>query len=95
MSNACAGALLLFRTLEQELLDVFGGQALGEVKERAVLFSLMTGAIGLTTLAEAFDEGSAHEVRMDDDLPEQRGLALTQRQSGAASGRKYPSHIYG
>jgi len=93
--NAFASALLLFGTLEQELLDVSGGQALGEVKEGAVLLSPMTGAVRLTALAVAFDEGSAHEVRMDLDLPEQSGLALAQRQSGAASGWKYPSHIYG
>jgi hypothetical protein len=42
--NPLPGALLLCGSLEQELLDVSGGQALGEIKERAVLFSLMTTA---------------------------------------------------
>jgi hypothetical protein len=93
--NAVAGALLLFRTLEQKLLDMSGGQALGEVKEGTVLFSLMTAAVRLSALAVAFDKGSAQEVRMDGDLAEQSGLALAQSQSGAASGGMYPSHIYG
>jgi hypothetical protein len=95
VSDAIAGALLLFRALEQKLFDVSGGQALGEVKERTVLFPLMTAAVRLSALTVTFNKGSAHQVRMDGDLAEQSSLALAQRQSGAASGSIYPSHIYG
>lgn len=95
MANALAGGLLLFWRFEQKLLDVSGSQALGQIVEGAVFFSLVAVAIGFAAFSESFDEGSAHQVRMNRNLSEQSGLALAQGQSGAASGGVYPSHIYG
>jgi hypothetical protein len=90
-----AGALLLLGTFKQEFLDMTGRQALGQIVKWSVLLPLVTTAIGLAALAIAFNEGGAHEVRVDGDLMDDGGFALAQGQSGSAAGREYPSHKYG
>jgi hypothetical protein len=95
MGDALAGALLLFGTFKQEFLDLTGRQALGQIVKWSVLLPVVTTAIGLAALAIAFNEGGAHEVRVDGDLMDDGGFALAQGQSGSAAGREYPSHKYG
>lgn len=48
---------LLIRGLEQELQDLAGGQAAGQIIKGAVLLPLSTGAIGFAAGGETFDVG--------------------------------------
>jgi len=94
--DAAAGRLLLGRCLQKEFIDLTHGQALGQIKEGAVLVSTMTAVtLGFAAAGEALDQGSAQGVREDFELREQEAFALAQGQSGFAGGGMYPSHMYG
>jgi hypothetical protein len=71
-----AGALLGGGVLEEELLDVTDGQALGQVVERAVLPALGAGAVGFAAGSETFDDAGAEEVRGQVELGQEAVAAL-------------------
>lgn len=83
--HALLTLLLLSWAFKQELQNVAFGQAAHQIVEGAVFLSVGTGAVGLATGGEAFDVGGPQEVMRDDKLPQQRGLALAQRQSRCAA----------
>jgi hypothetical protein len=51
------GVLALVGGLEEELLDMALGQALGQIIEGAVALAALAAAVLTATSAEAFDEG--------------------------------------
>ena len=94
--DAIASDLLLGRSLEQELIDLTHGQALGQIMKGAVFVSAVTAlALGFAAAGETLDQGSTEGVWEDFELREQPMFALAQGQRGFALGAEYPSHIYG
>jgi hypothetical protein len=94
--DASAGGLLLGRGFEKKLVDVAGGQALGQkVKGPVFLSAMMTAATGFAATGKTLDQGGAQEVGEDFDLGEEKAFALAQGQSGLAFGGMNPCHIYG
>jgi len=96
MLDAIASGLLLGRGLEQELIDLTHGQALGQIMKGAMFVSAVTAVtLGFAAAGETFDQGGAQRVREDLELREQKMFALAQGQRGFAGGAVYPSHMYG
>jgi hypothetical protein len=94
--DASTGGLLLGWGFEEELVDVPGGQALGQkVKGPVLVPAMMAAAGGLAATRKTLDQRSAQEVGEDFELREKKAFALAQSQSGLAFGRVNPRHIYG
>jgi hypothetical protein len=96
MVDSIASGLLLSRSLEQELIDLTDGQALGQIMKGAMFVAAVTAVtLGLTAAGETLDQGSAEGVWEDFELREQQMFALAQGQRRFAGGAVYPSHLYG
>lgn len=96
MLDALADGVPLGRCFEQKLVDVTGGQALGqEVKGPVFIPAMMAVAVGFAATGEPLDQGGAQEVGEDFELGEEPAFAMAQGQSGFALGGVNPCHIYG
>jgi len=65
-----------------------------EVKEGAVLLSLVTGALGPAAGKKSFQEGGVNEVRWQLEGAQEMGFALAQGQGGETADFSRTTHIY-
>jgi hypothetical protein len=95
MFDGASGGLLLGGGLEEELVDLAHGQALGQIIEGTVFIApVVAMAVGFATAGETLHEGGAQEVRVDFELGKEESLALAQGEGGFG-GVMYPCHISG
>lgn len=83
--------LLLGGTFEEKLQDMAGGQVGNQIIERAMALALSATAVGFAAGGKPFDIRTAEQIGRNDQLTEQRGLALTQGQRGDAAQSEYLS----
>ena len=93
MLDGAASGLLLGGGLEQELVDLAHGQALGQVVEGTVLIAAVVAlAISFATLGETLHQRGAQAVGADFEPSKEQSLAVAQGEGGFG-GAVNPSHI--
>ena len=93
MLDAAAGGLLLGGGLEQELVDLAHGQALGQVVVGAVFIAAVLAlAVAFATPGETLHQRGAQAVGADFEPSKEQSLAVAQGESGFG-GSVNPSHV--
>lgn len=93
--NAMAGEGLLGGGLEEELPDLSGLEAGGEIEEGAMAFTPSATAVGLAAADEALDEGGAEEIAGNAQGTKEPITSLTQREGRGAAEKEYLGQLLG